>query len=117
MEKKNLDWEHIGFSYHQTDYRYVAEYKDGAWGKGRLTREADIVLNECANILQIGTAPCVTVHFNTAGTWFEDAYYHFQNSRLACTIQSQESHNLAPTHFETNFRKHRTIPIRHTNIL
>ena len=52
MEKKNLDWEHIGFSYHQTDYRYVAEYKDGAWGKGGLTRKADIVLNECANILQ-----------------------------------------------------------------
>lgn len=52
MEKKNLDWEHIGFNYHKTDYRYVAEYKDGAWGEGRLTEEADIVLNECANILQ-----------------------------------------------------------------
>ena len=29
MEKKNLDWKHIGFAYHTTDYRYVADYKDG----------------------------------------------------------------------------------------
>ncbi len=27
MEKKNLDWENIGFAYHQTDMRYVANYK------------------------------------------------------------------------------------------
>lgn len=52
MEKKNLDWENIGFNYHKTDYRYVANYKDGAWSKGELTQEADIVLNECSSILQ-----------------------------------------------------------------
>ena len=28
MEKKNLDWKHIGFAYHTTDYRYVADYKE-----------------------------------------------------------------------------------------
>lgn len=27
MEKKNLDWKHIGFAYHTTDYRYVADIK------------------------------------------------------------------------------------------
>ncbi len=52
MEKKNLDWENIGFNYHVTDYRYVANYKDGAWGKGALIGEADILLNESACILQ-----------------------------------------------------------------
>ena len=31
MEKKNLDWKHIGFAYHTTDYRYVADYKDCKW--------------------------------------------------------------------------------------
>ena len=34
MEKKELDWGNIGFTYMTTDKRYVAEYKDGAWGEG-----------------------------------------------------------------------------------
>ena len=29
MEKKNLDWENIGFAYHQTDKRYVSNFKNG----------------------------------------------------------------------------------------
>ena len=29
MEKKDLDWGNIGFSYMPTDKRYVANYKDG----------------------------------------------------------------------------------------
>lgn len=33
MEKKNIDWSNIGFGYVQTDKRYVANYKDGAWDK------------------------------------------------------------------------------------
>ena len=52
MEKKNLDWGNIGFSYMPTDMRYVADYKDGAWGEGRLTSDSTVVLNECAGILQ-----------------------------------------------------------------
>ena len=31
MEKKNLDWGNLGFGYMTTDYRYVANYKDGKW--------------------------------------------------------------------------------------
>lgn len=52
MEKKNLDWENIGFNYMQTDKRYVAEYKDGKWSDGVLTEDANIVMNECAGVLQ-----------------------------------------------------------------
>ncbi len=52
MEKKNLDWANIGFGYHQTDWRYVSNYKDGAWDEGGLTQDANIVLNECAGVLQ-----------------------------------------------------------------
>ena len=37
MEKKNLDWANIGFSYMPTDMRYVSNYKDGAWDEGTLT--------------------------------------------------------------------------------
>lgn len=52
MDKKQLDWANIGFSYIQTDKRYVSNYKDGAWDEGCLTEDANIVLNECAGVLQ-----------------------------------------------------------------
>ena len=52
MEKKELDWGNIGFTYMTTDKRYVAEYKDGAWGEGALTSDPNVVINECAGILQ-----------------------------------------------------------------
>ena len=52
MEKKNIDWSNIGFGYVQTDKRYVANYKDGAWDKGALTGDPNIVMNECAGVLQ-----------------------------------------------------------------
>ena len=52
MKKKDLDWEHIGFAYHQTDMRYVANFRNGAWDEGTLTPEASIALNECAGIFQ-----------------------------------------------------------------
>ncbi|MCI9320656.1 MAG: branched-chain amino acid aminotransferase [Lachnospiraceae bacterium] len=52
MEKKNIDWGNLGFGYVQTDYRYVSNYKNGAWDEGALTEDANIVLNECAGVLQ-----------------------------------------------------------------
>lgn len=52
MEKKDIDWSSLGFSYQQTDMRYVSNYKDGAWDEGVMTADANIVLNECACIFQ-----------------------------------------------------------------
>lgn len=52
MEKKNIDWANLGFGYMQTDYRYVSNYKDGKWDEGALTEDANIVINECAGVLQ-----------------------------------------------------------------
>ena len=52
MEKKNIDWGNLSFGYVQTDYRYVANYKDGAWEDGGLTTDANITMNECAGVLQ-----------------------------------------------------------------
>ncbi len=52
MEKKNIDWSNLGFAYMQTDMRYVSNYKNGAWDEGALTSDANIVLNECACVLQ-----------------------------------------------------------------
>ena len=52
MEKKNIDWSNLGFGYVQTDKRFVANFKDGAWDEGALTEDPNIVLNECAGVLQ-----------------------------------------------------------------
>ena len=52
MEKKNLDWANIGFSYRPTDWRYVTNYKNGAWDEGGLTQDATVQINECAGVLQ-----------------------------------------------------------------
>lgn len=52
MEKQNLDWANIGFGYRKTDYRYVSNYKNGAWDEGALTTEDTITLTECACVFQ-----------------------------------------------------------------
>ena len=52
MDKKNIDWANLGFGYVQTDKRFVANYKDGAWDEGTLTEDPNVVLNECAGGLQ-----------------------------------------------------------------
>ena len=52
MSNKNIDWSNLGFGYIQTDKRYVSNFKDGAWDEGGLTEDANIVLNECAGVLQ-----------------------------------------------------------------
>lgn len=52
MESKNIDWSNLGFSYMQTDYRYVCRYRDGQWDEGGLETDANITLNECACVFQ-----------------------------------------------------------------
>lgn len=52
MGKKELDWSNIGFAYHTTEWRYVADFKNGEWQEGRLTEDPTVTLNECAGILQ-----------------------------------------------------------------
>ncbi len=52
MEKKDIDWKNLGFTYIETDQRYVSNYKDGAWDGGFLTSDASVTINECACVLQ-----------------------------------------------------------------
>lgn len=52
MEKKAIDWSNLGFGYMETEKRYVSNYKDGAWDDGILTADANVVLSECAGVLQ-----------------------------------------------------------------
>lgn len=51
IEKKDLDWGNLDFSYRKTDCSYVSNYKDGAWDEGCLTTDHTIQLSECAGIL------------------------------------------------------------------
>ena len=52
MEKKNFDWANLGFGYHETEKRYVSNYKNGAWDEGALISDSQIVMSECAGVLQ-----------------------------------------------------------------
>ena len=52
MEKKNIDWANLGFGYIKTDYRFVSNYKNGAWDDGIITEDANVVISECAGVLQ-----------------------------------------------------------------
>lgn len=52
MEKKDIDWGNLGFGYVKTDYRYVSNYKNGAWDEGGLTTDDTVTISECAGVLQ-----------------------------------------------------------------
>ena len=44
MEKKAIDWSNLGFSYMETEKRFVSNYKDGKWDAGLLTDNANVVI-------------------------------------------------------------------------
>ena len=52
MAKKDIDWGSLGFGYVKTDYRYVSNFKDGSWDEGGLTEDGNVVLSECAGVIQ-----------------------------------------------------------------
>ena len=52
MEKKNIDWGNLGFGYVKTDYRYVSNFKNGAWDEGGLITDDTVTISECAGVLQ-----------------------------------------------------------------
>ena len=52
MNKKNIDWGNLGFGYMPTEWRYVANFKNGQWDEGGLTDQATITITECAGVLQ-----------------------------------------------------------------
>ena len=52
MSNASLDWSNLGFGYHETEKRYVSNYKDGKWSEGELTSDPTVTLNECAGVFQ-----------------------------------------------------------------
>ena len=49
---KNIDWSNLGFGYVKTDYRYVSNFKNGAWDQGTLSTDDMVTISECACVLQ-----------------------------------------------------------------
>ena len=52
MEKKDIDWGNLGFGYVKTDYRYVSNFKNGAWDEDGLITDDTVTISECAGVLQ-----------------------------------------------------------------
>ena len=48
----DMEWEKLGFAYYPTDYRYVSNYKNGAWDEGLLSDNPNVTLSEAACVLQ-----------------------------------------------------------------
>lgn len=51
MEKKELDWANLGFQYQKTDFRFSANWKEGAWNEGKLLSSESIDMHEGAPAL------------------------------------------------------------------
>lgn len=49
---KDIDWSNLGFGYIKTDKRFVSNFKDGKWDEGVMTEDDQVVINECAAVLQ-----------------------------------------------------------------
>lgn len=52
MGKKNLDWGNLPFGYMKTTKSFVANWKNGEWDEGKLTKNHSIKMTECAGVLQ-----------------------------------------------------------------
>lgn len=50
--KKDINWSNLDFSYRETDYRFVSNYKNGAWDNGELIKDSTVTINESAGVLQ-----------------------------------------------------------------
>ncbi len=52
MEKKSINWGELGFGYIETDWRWSSNFKNGAWDDGALIGEPNIIMSECACVIQ-----------------------------------------------------------------
>lgn len=54
MNKVDLDWGKLSFSYTKTDYRYLSHWKDGKWDEGKLVTENTITISEGSTAIHYG---------------------------------------------------------------
>ncbi|MBE7711257.1 MAG: branched-chain amino acid aminotransferase [Cyanobacteria bacterium SIG31] len=83
---KDIDWGNLGFGYIKTDYRYVSNYKDGAWDNGTLTTDETVTLHESACVLQY------------AQTCFEGLKaYRTEDNRVVCFRPNMNAKRMSDT--------------------
>ncbi len=86
MAKKDIDWSNLGFDYLKTDYRYVSNFKDGAWDEGEIVTDNNITMSECACVLQY------------AQTCFEGLKaYTTEDGRIVCFRPDLNAERMAMT--------------------
>lgn len=51
---EDLDWNNLGFKYHNLPYRWTDTFEDGKWQGGHLTQDSNLVFNEAAEELHYG---------------------------------------------------------------
>lgn len=54
LRPENIKWDELGFDYINTDYRYLAEYKDGQWQEGKLVEDNVLHIAEGSTALHYG---------------------------------------------------------------
>lgn len=54
MEKKDIKWSELGFSYIKTDKRYISRWKEGSWDEGQLVEDNMISISEGSPCLHYG---------------------------------------------------------------
>lgn len=54
MEKVDLNWGELSFSYIKTDKRYVSVWKDGKWDEGKLVESNEITISESSTVFHYG---------------------------------------------------------------
>lgn len=50
----SIDWNNLGFEYMKTPFRYLAKWKDGAWGEGEITEDNVLHISESSPALHYG---------------------------------------------------------------
>ncbi|MDO4581606.1 MAG: branched-chain amino acid aminotransferase [Bacillota bacterium] len=51
MQKKDIDWSELGFSYIKTDKRYISYWRNGRWDDGQLVEDNKITISEGSTCL------------------------------------------------------------------
>lgn len=54
MDKVDLDWGNLDYSYRRTDFNYISYWKDGKWDKGRLVKENTVTISIGSTALHYG---------------------------------------------------------------
>lgn len=54
MDKVNLDWGNLDYSYKRTDFNYISYWKDGKWDTGKLVRENTVTISIGSTALHYG---------------------------------------------------------------